>query len=306
MPDAKHFREILENSLSPEDIGRFCEDFVKLLHYNKKKHKDKVPCLIGDASSGKTSLFFPILSLVHHGNVATVTKQRAFSKSMITPFTEVIFIDEGHGEDLGYRRLENIDPRWLFGARRQIPVGQIVHKSMPYAYHQQQRLDFGPSDQPVMDRRLNTYEFRSLPNPQKSASSWLKKHPMECLIWASEKAEASRRDERDEEDQSETDEEQSIFEDGILKENEKEELRALSLDEAMAENTIPCSRENERSQDVTEVTDGDLEDSQSGDVVHVLNNQLRQLEPSSQAGEPYSPDGEFQERQSTPLEAETA
>ena len=104
---------------------------------------------------------------------------------------------------------------------------------------------------------------------------------MECLIWVSEKAEASRRDERDEEDQSETDEEQSIFEDGILKENEKEELRALSLDEAMAENPIPCSRENERSQDVTEVTDGDLEDSQSGDVIHVLNNQLRQLEPES-------------------------
>ena len=24
----------------------------------KKKHKDKVPCLVGDANSGKTSLFF--------------------------------------------------------------------------------------------------------------------------------------------------------------------------------------------------------------------------------------------------------
>lgn len=94
VPDAKYFREILENSLSPDDVRRFCEDFLKLLNYNKKKHKDKVPCLVGDANSGKTSLFFPILSLVHHGNVATVTKQRAFNKSMITPFTEVIFLDE--------------------------------------------------------------------------------------------------------------------------------------------------------------------------------------------------------------------
>ena len=81
VPDAKYFREILENSLSPDDVRRFCEDFVKLLNYNRKKHKDKVPCLVGDANSGKTSLFFPILSLVHHGNVATVTKQRAFNKS---------------------------------------------------------------------------------------------------------------------------------------------------------------------------------------------------------------------------------
>ena len=94
VPDAKYFREILENSLSPDDVLRFCEDFVKLLNYNRKKHKDKVPCLVGDANSGKTSLFFPILSLVHHGNVATVTKQRVFNKCMITPFTEVIFLDE--------------------------------------------------------------------------------------------------------------------------------------------------------------------------------------------------------------------
>ena len=62
--------------------------------YSQKRHKDKVPCLVGDANSGKTSLFFPVLGLVHHGNVATVTKQRAFNKSMITPFMEVIFIDE--------------------------------------------------------------------------------------------------------------------------------------------------------------------------------------------------------------------
>ena len=94
IPDAKYFRQILENSLTPDDVCGFCEEFVKLLNYNKKKHKDKVLCLVGDANSGKTSLFFPILSLVHHGNVATVTKQRAFNKSMITPFTEVIFLDE--------------------------------------------------------------------------------------------------------------------------------------------------------------------------------------------------------------------
>ena len=53
-----------------------------------------MPCLVGDANNGKTSLFMPILGLIKHGKVATVTKQKAFNKSMITPFTEVIFIDE--------------------------------------------------------------------------------------------------------------------------------------------------------------------------------------------------------------------
>ena len=92
--DPKYFREILENSLSESEVATFCEDFLRLLSYNKKKHKDRVPCLVGAANSGKTSLFFPIQGLIHHGNIATVTKQCAFNKAMITPFTEVIFIDE--------------------------------------------------------------------------------------------------------------------------------------------------------------------------------------------------------------------
>lgn len=92
--DPKYFREILENSLSDGEVATFCEDFLRLLNYNKKNHKDRVSCLVGAANSGKTSLFFPIQGLVHHGNIATVTKQHAFNKAMITPFTEVMFIDE--------------------------------------------------------------------------------------------------------------------------------------------------------------------------------------------------------------------
>ena len=71
-------------SLNESEVAIFCHDFLK----------EKVHCLVGDANSGKTSLFFPILGLAHHRNVATVTKQRAFNKSMISPFTEVIFIDK--------------------------------------------------------------------------------------------------------------------------------------------------------------------------------------------------------------------
>ena len=92
--DPKFFKGILENSLNEEQIHSFCTDFMKLLEYNKKRHKDKVPCLVGAANSGKTSLFFPLLGIIHHSNVATITKQKSFNKAMISKFTEVIFIDE--------------------------------------------------------------------------------------------------------------------------------------------------------------------------------------------------------------------
>lgn len=64
LPDVTFFQEILENSLSEEEIGYFCEYFVRLLNYGTKQHKEKVLCLVGEPNSGKTSLFAPITAII--------------------------------------------------------------------------------------------------------------------------------------------------------------------------------------------------------------------------------------------------
>ena len=192
MPGAKYFREILENSFSPDDVHRFCEDFVKLLNYNRKKHKDKVPCLVGDTNSGKTSLFFPILSLVHHRNVATVTKQCAFNKAIIMLFTEVIFLDEATESTLDIDDWKTLTQGGYSAHDVKYQRAKSFINRCPMLITSQRRLNFGPSDQPAMDRRLRTYQFKSLANPRKSASTWLKKHPMDCLIWATGKDKEAR------------------------------------------------------------------------------------------------------------------
>ena len=63
-PDVAFFKEILENSLSEDEIGHFCEYFIRLLNYGTKHHKEKVLCLIGEPNSGKTSLFTPITAII--------------------------------------------------------------------------------------------------------------------------------------------------------------------------------------------------------------------------------------------------
>ena len=93
-PDPKYFREILEKSLTETETEVFCEDFLRLLNHNQKRNKEKVPCLTGDANSGKPSLFQPLLGLINHDNIATITKQKVFNKAMINHTTEAIFIDE--------------------------------------------------------------------------------------------------------------------------------------------------------------------------------------------------------------------
>ena len=54
----------------------------------------QVPCLVGEANSGKTSLLAAVLGVANPANVARITKQRAFNKAMINDNTEVIILDE--------------------------------------------------------------------------------------------------------------------------------------------------------------------------------------------------------------------
>ena len=131
-PDPKYLKETLENSLSEVEIGEFCEDFLKLLNFNKTCHKDKVPCLIGDAHSGKTSLFHPILGLVHHTNIATITKQRVFNKAMISKSTEVIFIDEASTSKMDVDDWKIFNPGGIYCMRCEVLNSKAVHQPLPH------------------------------------------------------------------------------------------------------------------------------------------------------------------------------
>ena len=152
--EPKYFKDVLENSLTEAEIEEFCEDSLRLLNYKQKRHKNKVPCFIGAANSGKTSLFQPILGLVHHGNVATITKQRVFNKAMIHHFTEVIFVDEANLSTL------DIDD-WKILTQGGYTACDIKYQTAKSFINRclmhlvaQKKLKFGPEDQAAVDRRL--------------------------------------------------------------------------------------------------------------------------------------------------------
>ena len=42
VPQPKYFQEVMENSLIVNQTGLFCEDFLRLLNFNQKKHKERV------------------------------------------------------------------------------------------------------------------------------------------------------------------------------------------------------------------------------------------------------------------------
>ena len=110
-----------------------------------------------------------------------------------------------------------------------------------------------------MDRRLRYYFFKSLSSPKKKAAQWLRKHPMECVVWAALKA----RVDTDEEESSDDEDE------GALLETEKEVLRNLQLTDLLAD-----LRTNPRDEEDTAGDDND-------ETTHALKNSLAQTLPGS-------------------------
>ena len=273
-PDPKYFKEILENSLSEVEIGEFCEDFLKLLNFNKKCHKDKVPCLIGDANSGKTSLFHPILGLVHHTNIATITKQRVFNKAMISKSTEVIFIDEASTSTMDVDDWKILTQGGYTACDVKYQTAKSFINRCPMLLTAQNKLEFKPEDQPAMDRRLRNYNFKSLPAPKKRASTWLRRHPMECIVWAAAQARrctaSATEDELSDEDS---------VEDGVLGATEKEQLRTLSLDKVLDECDRPTVGMG--AQGATENTQDDSDASQGDQTVSALRRVVEQCAQES-------------------------
>ena len=172
----------------------------------------------------KQVCFFPILGLVHHGNVATVTKQKAFNKATITPFTEIIFIDEATESTHDMDDWKILTQGGFSAHDVKYQTAKPFISRCPMLITSQRRLKFGPLDQPAMDRRLTTYEFKRLSNPDKNAAAWLKKHAMDCLVWAAEKARECGRFAADQEENDE----RFHVEGGVLEEPEKE-IRSLCL-----------------------------------------------------------------------------
>ena len=200
-----------------------------------------------------------------------MTKQRAFNKAMITSFTEVIFIDEASESTLDIGDWKVLTQGGYSAHDVKYQTAKAILNKCPMIITAQHKLQFGPTHQPAMEKRLRTYVFKALPNPKKNAAAWLKKHAMDCVVWATEKAKDCQGDseagENDEDDTCSEDEE------GILQDKEKEELRCLTPPSSLARETTSSS--------VTNVPQDRESVSMSEDVLDALRDSVHRSYPGS-------------------------
>ena len=147
------------------------------------------------------------------------------------------------------------------------------HNSVPDVNHLAATVNCGRADQPAMDRRLETYTFRSLPQPKKRASAWMIKPRTDFVVWAAQMAKAPEEDEEsaDEEETSASKDELTAAE-GFLLEEEKGAIRALSLP-ALLTQDAPA----DEGEAPTDDTDGSPEDN----LVKEFQNLIEQSHPGT-------------------------
>ena len=182
VPEPKYFEEILRNSLSEEDLKKFCSDFPAL--FRPKQLKQPVPCAIGAADSGKTSLFSPVFQIVPLNRIARVTKQKHFNKGMIDSLTEVIFLDEAFVGLLDADDWKLICQGGFTAHDSKWKKSQGFHCSATMYITCQVDMDFGCDHNDAMAKRLHKYNFKSLPNVKPEANQWLRENAMDCIAWA--------------------------------------------------------------------------------------------------------------------------
>ena len=238
-----------------------------------------MPCLVGEPDSGKTSLFYPILRLIHHSNAATVTKQKVFKKAMIGKNTEVIFIDGATPSTLDVDDWKILTQGGYTACDVKYKTTKSFFNRCPMFMTAQQKLQFKEEDQQGMDQRLRYYFFKRLSSPKKKTAQWLGKHPMECVVWAASKARVDTDEEESSDDDDEDAERNTPNDEGPLLETEKEVLRNVQLTDLLAD-----LRANPRDDEDTagddngdQIVDADDDD----ETTHALKNSLAQTLPGS-------------------------
>ena len=144
-------------------------------------------------------------------------------------------------------------------------------------------MDFGAAHNEAMDKRLRKYHFKSLPRVEPEANKWLRKHAMDCIVWAhnivgdSPSSQASTMP--------------TVHESGMPEEELRNILSVSLIDEEVDETaqgecsreqsggllTEPQSREESSEEDAIE----DVGDSDEDETLTTLKASLAQCSPGS-------------------------
>ena len=188
VPQPRLFIDSLKNSMPDEEtLTRFLQKWYQLALKDLFPQKTKKLCCVGEADSGKTSWFAPYEGIISHDNLASVTRDRHFSASMLSAETECLFVDEWPPDSMTADDAKRV----LQGGYIAIPqkhkeAVQFVYKSGIYITCNEIP-KFTAIDDAAIEARLEIFQAKSLKEKNPTATNWLRQNCMQRFHWAAAK-----------------------------------------------------------------------------------------------------------------------
>ncbi|XP_065066524.1 uncharacterized protein LOC135692361 [Rhopilema esculentum] len=184
VPAPKIFIDSLQNSFPEHDVlQRFLQKWYQLALKDCFPQKAKKLCCVGEADSGKTSWFAPYEGIISREKLASVTRDRHFSASMLSDDTECLIVDEWPPDALSADDAKRI----LQGGYVALPqkhkeATHVVYRSGVYITCNSIP-SFTEIDDAAIQTRLAVFKTRSLKERNPQATNYLRKNCMQCFHW---------------------------------------------------------------------------------------------------------------------------
>ena len=183
-PEPLYFREGILNSFADDDVrARFLNKFYQCLLAFQTPHKVRKLVVVGPKDSGKTSWSNIFHRVIPPGYVASLTKKKQFSAAMIKNDTQLVLVDEWSASTMQSDLVKCIlQGGWMVAAVKH-GLPRTVLNNSPYYITTNNLPTFGKEEDENVQRRIEVFRTKSLPQTLPGIDRWIYDHAMDCIAW---------------------------------------------------------------------------------------------------------------------------
>ena len=183
-PEPLYFREGILNSFADDDVrARFLNKFYQCLLAFQMPHKVRKLVVVGPKDSGKTSWSNIFHRVIPPGYVASLAKEKQFSAAMIKNDTQLVLVDEWSASTMQSDLVKCIlQGGWMVAAVKH-GLPRTVLNNSPYYITTNNLPTFGKEEDENVQRRIEVFRTKSLPQTLPGIDRWIYDHGMDCIAW---------------------------------------------------------------------------------------------------------------------------
>ena len=182
-PQPVYFKSGIKNSFPELPVRTaFLNKFYQCFLGRRMPQKIRKLLVSGPRDSGKTSWACVLHRIISSDRIASITKERQFSASMINDETELVIIDDWSGHTMGSDLAKTLLQGGWFVTARKHEQPKCVWNNSPFYITTNSVPDFGDESENV-ERRISVFQTKALPSTTAGMDKWIFDNAMHCLVW---------------------------------------------------------------------------------------------------------------------------